>query len=44
MHRRNVSSPLFRCALGIVFLALFGSASSASVIYEYRESGSTEVI
>ena len=44
MHRRNVASPLLRCALGIVFLALFGSASSASVIYEYRESGSTAVV
>ena len=44
MNRRYVASPLLRCALGIVFLALFGSASSASVIYEYRESGSTAVI
>ena len=44
MNRLNVASPLLRCALGIVFLAFFGSASSASVIYEYRESGSTAVI
>jgi hypothetical protein len=44
MNRLNVASPLLRCALGIVFLALFGSASSASVIYEYREAGSTAVI
>ncbi len=43
MHRRNVSSPLSQCALGIVLLALFGSASSASVIYEYRELSSAEV-
>jgi hypothetical protein len=39
-----VRSPFFRCALSIVFLALFGPASSASVIYEYRELGSTDVI
>ena len=44
MNRLKVASPLFRCALGIVFLALFASASSASVIYEYRELGSTAVI
>ena len=44
MNRLNVASPLFRCALGVVFLALFDAASSASVIYEYRELGSTAVI
>jgi hypothetical protein len=44
MHRSIVVSPLFRCALGIVLLTLFGAASSASVIYEYREAGSTSVI
>jgi PEP-CTERM motif len=44
MNRLNVASPLFRCALGIMLLALFGAASSASVIYEYREAGSTAVI
>ena len=33
MNRLNVASPLFRCVLGIVFLAFFGAASSASVIY-----------
>ena len=44
MKRLNIASPLFRCALGIVFLALFASASSASVIYEYRELDSTAVI
>jgi hypothetical protein len=44
MSRLNVASPLFRCALGIVFLALLASESSASVIYEFRELGSTAVI
>ena len=44
MNILNVSSPLFRCALGIILLALFGAASSASVIYQYREPGSTTVI
>jgi len=44
MNRLKVASPLFRCALGVVFLALFASVSSASVIYEYRELGSTSVI
>jgi PEP-CTERM motif len=44
MNRLNVASPLFRCALGIVFLALFHAPSYASVIYEYRELGSTAVI
>ena len=44
MNRLNVASPPLRCVLGIVFLVFFGSASSASVIYEYRESGSTAVI
>ena len=44
MYRRKIASPLIRCALGIVFLALFASASSASVIYEYRELDSTAVI
>ena len=44
MNRRNLASPLIRCALGIAFLALFASASSASVIYEYRELDSTAVI
>ena len=44
MTRRNVASPLFRCAPGIVFLALFASASSASVVYEYRELSSRAVI
>ena len=44
MNRPNVASPLFRCALGIAFLALFGAESSASAIYEYREFGSTAVI
>ena len=40
----NVESPLFRCALGIVVLAISARVSSASVIYEYRESSSTAVI
>ena len=44
MNRLNVASLLFRCALAIVLLALFGAASSASVIYQYREAGSTTVI
>ena len=44
MNKRNVASPLFRCVLGIVSLALFASTSSASVIYEYRELDSTAVI
>ena len=44
MNRLNVASPLFRCALGIMLLALFEAASSASVIYQYREPGSTTVI
>jgi PEP-CTERM motif len=44
MNRLKVASPLFRCALGVVLLALFASASSASVIYEYRELGSPSVI
>jgi len=44
MNTLNVASPLFRCALGIVLLALFGVASSASVIYQYRQEGSTTVI
>jgi hypothetical protein len=44
MKRLNVASPLCRCALGVVFLALASAASSASVIYEYRELGSTAVI
>ena len=44
MNRLKVASPLFRCALGIAFLVVFASASSASVIYEYRELGSTAVI
>lgn len=44
MNRLTVTTPVFRCALGIVFLALFGASSSASVIYEYREFGSTDVI
>ena len=44
MNRLHVASPLFRCALGIALLALFGGASAASVIYEYRQEGSTIVI
>ena len=44
MNRRTIASPLFRCALGLVFLVVFGSTSAASVIYEYRELGSTAVI
>ena len=44
MNRLTVASPLFRCALGVVLLALASAVSSASVIYEYREVGSTSVI
>jgi hypothetical protein len=44
MNNRNVASPLVRCALGLVFLPLFASASFASVIYEFQEVGSTTVI
>ena len=44
MNRLKVASTLFRSALGIVFLALFASTSSAGVIYEYRELGSSAVI
>jgi hypothetical protein len=44
MNRLHVASPLFRCALGIMLLALFGAASSASVIYQYRQEDSTTVI
>ena len=44
MKRLNIASPLLRCVLGIGLLTLSGTASSASVIYEYRELGSTAVI
>ena len=44
MKRLNIASPLLRCVLGIGLLTLSGTTSSASVIYEYRELGSTAVI
>jgi hypothetical protein len=44
MNTLNVASPLCRCALGVVLLALASAPSAASVIYEYREVGSTSVI
>ena len=44
MNTLNVASPLCRCALGVVLLALASASSAASVIYEYREVGSTSVI
>ena len=44
MNRLHVTSLLFRCALAIVLLAIFGGASSASVIYQYRQEGSSTVI
>jgi hypothetical protein len=40
----NIASPLLRCVLGIALLSLSSTTSSASVIYEYRELGSTGVI
>ena len=44
MNTLHVASPLCRCALGAVLLAFTSAVSSASVIYEYREMGSTSVI
>ena len=44
MKRLNIASPLLRCVLGIGLLTLSGTTSFASVIYEYRELGSTAVI